>query len=343
MSHIHRKYTFVFFVIVAVIVTVYFFVLDGADNFVRNDGRENIVSKVPSSGISIPHFLKQEMETDWSKADLAVGKALPGGPGKDGIPAIDDPQFEPITAFARSADIQAIVLEDGGARKVYPYNILMWHEIVNDTASNQAISVTFCPLCGSAVVYERVLNGKETTFGVSGALLESNMIMYDRETESLWQQSTGKALAGAYYPGNLTRVPFQRMTVGEAREKYPNAEILSEKTGYIRSYGKNPYSGYNESDSFIFRPSHTDERYPSKEIFVIFTVGDISVAVPWLALENDTPYKTSVSDTGITLSKRGGELTVKNSRQEDIPFYFEMWFSWAVQHQEDGVVFDPSK
>jgi hypothetical protein len=160
--------------------------------------------------------------------------------------------------------VQAIVMEDGQQVKVYPYNILNWHEIVNDTVNDIPVAITFCPLCGSAIVYDRRVGGETLTFGVSGFLLESNMIMFDREYESLWQQSTGKVLAGKNLDQELNLAPFQRLTMGEVRTLYPNALVLSEDTGYTRDYGRNPYSGYEDSQDYVFTPSKENLRFPSK-------------------------------------------------------------------------------
>jgi cytochrome c biogenesis protein CcdA len=183
----------------------------------------------PESGVDIPNFLRSSFpQTDWSRADPAIANALSGGPDKDGIPAIDDPQFVPIASFRHPDSVQALVIEGKSVAKAYPYNILVWHEIVNDTVDGTAVAVTFCPLCGSAIVFERVLpDGGITTFGVSGGLLESNMIMFDRATETLWQQSTGRSLAGKHFGHRLLLHKFQLMTVGEIKAQYPDAMIQS--------------------------------------------------------------------------------------------------------------------
>ena len=293
-------------------------------------------------GIEIPGFLKQSFpSTDWSRADPTIGKALSGGPPKDGIPAIDDPRFELVNRFAHPDDVQAILVQGLSETKAYPYNILIWHEIVNDTIDGSPVAVTFCPLCGSAIVYDRVLpGGAATTFGVSGGLLESNMIMFDRGTETLWQQSTGKALAGEHYPHQLERHSFQLLTVGEIKKRYPGALILSEQTGYQRSYSSNPYAGYDDSEGFIFNPSRLDERYPSKAIFVAFSIAGQEVAAPWLELKDGRRYQAAVAGQEITLDKSHGELSITGPDGAEIPFYFEMWFSWAIQN-EDGQVYDP--
>ena len=293
-------------------------------------------------GTEIPGFLMRSFPgTDWSRADPTISKALSGGPPKDGIPAIDDPQFVPVNSFAHLDDVQAILIQGETETKAYPYNILIWHEIVNDTIDGSPVTVTFCPLCGSAIVYDRVLpGGATTTFGVSGGLLESNMIMFDRTTESLWQQSTGEALAGEHYPHQLERHSFQLLTVGEIKARYPGSLILSEETGYSRSYSSNPYDGYDESGEFIFNPSRIDVRYPPKAIFVAFSVAGHQMAAPWLELKDGRKYTTSVAGQEVTLDKSDGELFITGQDGAEIPFYFEMWFSWAIQN-EDGQVYDP--
>ncbi len=295
------------------------------------------------SSVEIPNFLRNNFpNTDWSMADESVSNILSGGPGKDGIPALTNPKFIPISGWDRPDDVQTIVVSDDSVVKAYPYNILIWHEIVNDTVGGKEIAVTFCPLCGSAIVFDRNFEGEKLEFGVSGGLLESNMVMYDRNTESLWQQSTGEGLAGVNFGKKLNLVEFQLMNVGELKKKYPSAQILSEDTGHSRTYGRNPYSGYEESESFYFSPSITDTRYPSKDIFVIYRVGESTVATPWSVIKNGDTHETTINSTVIILQKEGGELTVTVDGNK-IPFYFEMWFSWAVQNQDEGVVYDPSK
>jgi hypothetical protein len=311
---------------------------------------EFIFSQKETTGISqnidreVPGFLTRSFpDTDWSKVDPSIYGALGGGPAKDGIPAIDEPKFETLASVSYQDGALAVVAKDGELVKVYPYNILVWHEIVNDTVGGVPMAITFCPLCGSAIVYNRTLPDGITTFGVSGSLIESNMVMYDRATESLWQQSTGRALAGRYLGTELALEKFQLLTMGEVKSKYEGALVLSQDTGYSRDYERAPYGGYNESDEFIFAPSVNDTRYPPKKIFVVFKVAEATVAVPWLELVGGKTYETSVVDTKVSIVKSGGELEIKDSSGTEVPFYFEMWFSFAVQNPDTGIVFDPSK
>lgn len=296
------------------------------------------------SGVNVSQNLKRAFsKTSWDNVDPNLEKALSGGPGKDGIPSIDSPKFLSIDTFKHPDAVQAIVMKNGDKMKVYPYNILNWHEIVNDTVDGIPVAVTFCPLCGSAIVYDRRFDGETLTFGVSGFLLESNMIMFDREHESLWQQSTGKVLAGRDLNAELLLAPFQLLTMGEVKKQYPDALVLSEDTGHRRDYARNPYAGYEDTEDFIFEPSIIDERFPSKTIFVVFRSEGTVIGVPYLKLIDGNSYKTSVEGKEITLKRQGDLLTIIDSRGTELPFYFEMWFSFATQHRETAIVIDPSK
>lgn len=297
--------------------------------------RANAVVGEPS--IAVPRALARSFPaTDFSKANPKLEAAISGGPGKDGIPAIDAPTFIPLRDFDRPDSVQAIVLVGESETRVYPYNILTWHEIVNDEIDGVPVAVTFCPLCGSAIVFNRTLpDDTVSTFGVSGSLLESNMIMYDRETENLWQQSTGKTLAGSLHEAQLEIEPFQLLTLGEVRETYSNARVLSEDTGHRRDYARNPYAGYETDNRFVFDPSDIDTTFAPKTIMVVFRDKDVTFAAPWLALraagsatetEGETTYTLTVTDAG--------ELSILDSNNKSYPFYFEMWFSVAVQHSD---------
>ena len=305
------------------------------------DGSSKEISEKNEPAISVPSALARSFgETDFSKADPKLEGAISGGPSKDGIPAIDKPEFIPLKDYKRPDDVQAIVLVGKDVIKVYPYNILTWHEIVNDEIDGTPVAITFCPLCGSAVVFNRTLPDSEvSTFGVSGSLLESNMIMYDRATENLWQQSTGKTLAGSFYPAELTHEPFQLLSLGDVRKAYPNAQVLSEDTGHSRDYARNPYAGYESDDRFVFDPSNLDTSFPPKTIMAVFRDNGTTFATPWLTLRESGALEREHDGVRYTLTVTdSGELTITNNSGATHPFYFEMWFSVAVQHSTDLVV-----
>jgi hypothetical protein len=290
----------------------------------------------PDTDFVIPsHLARLFPNTNWTSADPNLKRAMSGGPGRDGIPAIDSPKFIPLKEVEYPDSIQAIVLKDKDEVKVYPYNILTWHEIVNDTVGGVPVAVTFCPLCGSAITFKReTAAGVELTLGVSGSLLESNMIMFDRETESLWQQSTGKTLAGELHESKLELFPMQLLTIGEIKNLFPNARIMSEDTGHNRDYTRNPYAGYENDERFAFEPSSLDRTLPLKEIVVAFkTDAGTPVAIPWLDLRAKGTHTAAVAAETFTFKVTDtGELTITDQKESEYPFYFEMWFSFAAQH-----------
>lgn len=312
----------------------------GETNDFRSLGEALEVGTDPS--VNTPRHLRQSFpDTDWSQVDPAIENALSGGPGRDGIPAIDEPTFVPIDTFAYGDDTQAMVMIGDNEVRVYPYNILIWHEIVNDVIDDKPIAITFCPLCGSAIAFERTLpDGTVSTFGVSGSLFESNMIMFDRATESLWQQSTGHSLAGTLHPSTLELVEFQLLTIGDVKAQFPNARLLSDDTGHRRDYGRNPYVGYDTNDDFfIFAPSSLDASFPSKEIMVVFrTLNELPITVPWQALRNVGLHEETIDGELHRLEVLdSGELAITTETGQSLPFYFEMWFSFAVQHEDKTV------
>ncbi len=321
--------------------------LDGVLDFEQqllSETEEKNDSSISGESIAVPEALALNFpETDFSRADARLESAISGGPPKDGIPAIDEPSFVPLSDFDRPDSVQAIVLVGENVTKVYPYNILTWHEIVNDEFEGTPVAITFCPLCGSAIVFNRTLpNGTVSTFGVSGSLLESNMIMYDRETENLWQQSTGKTLAGSFHPAELALESFQHLTLGEVREAYPDALVLSEDTSYVRDYGSNPYAGYESNNRFAFEPSNVDRTFDPKAIMVVFRVDGETFAAPWLALREAGSAEIEKDDVAYKLLVlENGEVGITDNEGNIFPFYFEMWFSVAVQHTDTLTIINP--
>ena len=180
---------------------------------------------------------------------------IPGGPPPDGIPAIDHPRFlRPAQVSFLSADEPVLALQIGADARAYPVQILIWHEIVNDTVGRVPVAVTYCPLCNSAIAYDRRLAGRVLSFGTSGDLYDSNLVMYDRQTQSLWVQFTGQAVAGVLTGHQLFPYPVQTVSWAAWRAGHPHGWVLSRDTGYTRFYGANPYPGYDNINSqpFLF-------------------------------------------------------------------------------------------
>jgi hypothetical protein len=204
-----------------------------------------------------------------------------GGPPPDGIPSIDDPVFIAAADVDFLADNEAVLaLELDGDARAYPVQILMWHEIVNDTVAGEPVTVTYCPLCNTAVVVQRTVDDRVLDFGTSGLLYQSALVMYDRQTESLWSHFTGEAIAGVLTGTVLERLPVATVAWGDWLDANPDGLVLSLETGESRSYGVNPYVGYDDVDAtpFLF-DGEVDDRLPAMERVVGFGLGHEPVAV----------------------------------------------------------------
>jgi hypothetical protein len=225
--------------------------------------------------------------TDFTKANVDLGDFVGGGPPKDGIPAIDEPAVESIEAAREWLTDRSpvISLELGGAARAYPIAILMWHEIVNDTIAGTPVVVTFCPLCNTALVFERALSGTTYDFGTTGNLRFSDLVMYDRQTESWWQQATGEAIVGELTGTKLAFVPAQIVSLEAFAAAYPDGDVLSRETGFQRDYGRNPYVGYDEAGDRPFLFSGViDGRIAPKERVVALGTGAEATAMPFSEL-----------------------------------------------------------
>lgn len=290
----------------------------------------------PSEPTERSFFPTFGLKTDTTKKTIDLQDILSGGPGKDGIPAINKPTFVPLSVTEVADDTRGILVALHGVRRFYPYSILVWHEIVNDTIGETPIAVTFCPLCDSGIVFDRRIGGTTLSFGVSGLLFESNLLMYDTATESLWSQARTEAVVGAYTGEKLNILPLQVITLNEVREKYPNTEVLSTNTGFSRNYTANPYAGYTDTENTIFPVSVSDKRFHAKELMYVIPLGKKSVALPYQQFTDDTQTFIIQGKT-LTIARDGGEITAKTNDKQ-LPGYFELWFSWATHHQQDGIV-----
>lgn len=220
--------------------------------------------------------------TDFTKTNVDLGDFLSGGPGKDGIPAIDEPKLESIEASrAWLADRSPVIaFEIGGEARAYPLAVLIWHEIANDTVGGVPVVVTFCPLCNTALVFNREFDGVIHDFGTTGNLRYSDLVMYDRQTETWWQQATGGAVVGELTGAQLTFIPAQIISLADFAVAHPGSMVLSRDTGYSRGYGRNPYVGYDTVDQnpFLFE-GVVDGRLPPKERVVTIGDGDAALAL----------------------------------------------------------------
>ena len=246
----------------------------------------------PSAAIDVPDLSRLAVptagwKTDFTKASVDLADFLGGGPPKDGIPPIDRPAFESIDeARGWLGDRSPVIaLEIDGAARAYPLAVLIWHEIVNDTLAGRPVVVTFCPLCNTALVFDRELDGVVHDFGTTGNLRYSDLVMYDRQTESWWQQATGEAIVGSLTGKKLTFLPAQIVSLADFAAAHPDGDVLSRDTGVGRPYGQNPYVGYDTIDQnpFLF-DGVLDGRLPPKERVVTVGQGGEAVAFPYSEL-----------------------------------------------------------
>lgn len=210
---------------------------------------------------SPPTGAEREFTTDFSIYAVPFDEILSGGPSRDGIPPIDNPKFIPVEEADQWLDPRepVILVSIDQAVKAYPIQILMWHEIVNDTLGGTPIVVSFCPLCNTAIVFERTIEGEVLDFGTTGRLRFSNLIMYDRQTESWWQQATGEAIIGSLTGEKLSLLPGAMIAWEDFKNAYPEGIVLSRETGHNKPYGTNPYTGYDDIDNipFLYRGPET--------------------------------------------------------------------------------------
>lgn len=292
-------------------------------------------------------------------------QAVSGGVSKDVIPAIDEPTFESVANADKHLDRGDIVfgIVHDGVTKAYPQSILVWHEVCNDVIGEMPISVTYCPLTGTAIGFER----GETTFGVSGQLINNNLVMYDRSTERWWPQVLATAIPGwdtdAAIGQSLREFRVVWTSWGQWKHRFPNTQVLTENTGYIRDYGRDPYgsynprSGYYEPDSEpMFTPLSPNDRYPPKTVVigVRTTEGTVAfvkqtlrqegvldgelVGIPHTAVYDprlDTAYvyrnpdRVSLTPTDKGVQADGAVHAPDALPLEHVHTFDAMWFAWS--------------
>ncbi len=280
---------------------------------------------------------------DISRSLIPQNEILPGGPPRDGIPAINNPKFQPAkeARFLQPGDrVLGIVLE--GKARAYPLRILNWHEIVNDKIGAMQFTITFCPLCGTGMAFSSLVEGKHLRFGVSGLLYNSDVLIYDLETESLWSQIMGKAVTGEMKGQQLKHLPILHTTWKKWQELHPTSLVLTEETGFSRNYGKNPYKGYDTSKQLFFKVAHKspDWLHP-KELVLGFTHGNLYKAYPFSELDRfgRTTFLDTLGEMAFMVhwdtSSQTAYLTDKKGKH--LPAVQGFWFAWFAFHPNTEV------
>lgn len=279
---------------------------------------------------------------DLSESLIPVDEILRGGPPRDGIPSIDDPKFErPEEASLWRANDLMLTYDRRDHRFAYPVGILNWHEIVNHDIDGAPVLITFCPLCGTGMAFDPVVNGRQLTFGVSGLLYNSDLLMYDHQTESLWSQIEGRAISGPLAGTELESVAVRHELWQSWRERVGSRGlVLSTDTGHRRDYRKSPYGDYDHSERMYFPVSHTSRKYHPKTWVLGWTHNGESKAWPFPELANHD---------GILEDRIGGKVvrvhydpSVPSAELRDetgklLPATRAFWFAWYTFHPETGV------
>ncbi len=284
---------------------IFFFALLSLTNINAQNGLDRIKKVYP------------KWTTDFEKRSINLDELIPGGPPKDGIPAIINPKF---TTSAQASDWlddkePVIFIKLNNIAKAYPLQILLFHEIVNDKFANTPVAVTFCPLCYSGIAYNTKVNGFNLKFGVSGLLRNSDLVMYDQLTESFWQQFTGEAIVGEMLGTKLKIVPSQIISFNDFKNANPNGIVLSKNTGFKRPYGKNPYLRYDSPDTkpFLFT-GKVDDRIKQNEKVIGIHIDNFVKAYPYsITLKKKIIYD-KLDDTEIVIFHIPGTLSALDSR-----------------------------
>ncbi|MEO8091624.1 MAG: DUF3179 domain-containing protein [bacterium] len=252
-----------------------------------------------SGGSAEPPFPTSGWKTDFSDHAVPLDEFVGGGPPKDGIPSIDEPRFvtvEEANGFLDAREPVAVV-EVAGEVRAYPIQILTWHEIVNDEIDGVPVAVTYCPLCNSTVAFRREVQGGPVEFGTTGMLRNSDLVMYDRKTESWWQQLTAEAVVGELTGTMLEVLPSQILSWGEVERQHPEAMVLSRDTGFDRDYGSNPYTAYDsdpDSQPFLLGDEADPSLPPKERVAAVQTEDDSAVVYPFSRLAEEAPVNDEI-------------------------------------------------
>ena len=285
---------------------------------------------------------------DVSNAVIPVEEILSGGPPKDGIPALSDPELiDAKAADYLKPDDRIIGVTIDGVSRAYPIAILNWHEIVNDQINDRRYAVTYCPLCGTGVAFYSDIAGKVTDFGVSGLLYNSDVLLYDRETESLWSQIMGRAVAGQLVGEKLKSFPISHTSWSDWSKRHPDTRVMSTKTGYSRDYSRNPYQGYEQSPQLIFSVNNRapDTYHPKEQVLGVEFDG-VFKAYPFVELSknNQSKFNDNINGVDITIEwdQENQSVSLFDSKGEEIAGIQGFWFAWFAFHP-DTLIFQASQ
>ncbi len=262
---------------------------------------------------------------------IPVSQIHSGGPGKDGIPSIDKPDFVTagFAAFLRNDD-QVLGLVRGNVARAYPVRILNWHEVVNDRIGKDPVVITFCPLCGTGVAFAARVAGRELSFGVSGLLYNSDVLLYDRQTNSLWSQLLGQAISGPLKGQRLTLLPLTYTSWADWRKAHPATQVLSTNTGTVRPYQRDPYDGYENDEEPMFPVQFRAAGFHPKERVLGIKLDGRSKAYPFVELgKTSGEFIDRIGDTALTIryDRHARRATAHGSDGQQLAAVVGYWFA----------------
>lgn len=276
---------------------------------------------------------KSQLGFNLDNATIPVNEIHRGGPLPDGIPSIDQPRFTAAADvdFLQDDDI-LIGFSHNGLHRAYPFRILIWHEIINDVVGEKPIAVVYCPLCGTAMVFDRRYRDQALSFGVSGLLYNSDVLMFDRQTRSLWSQLGMAAVSGEFAGTELKWLPSEQLTWEAWKERYPEGEVLNANTGHNRDYKNLPYGGYLKSLSTMFPYSGTREEFPPKTWVTGVIINGQAKAYPLAEFPEDHWIEDQISGHSLRIRYNSSEsrFSIEDSEGKSLPSVQAYWFAWQA-------------
>ena len=290
---------------------------------------------------TIPALAQNLNGFDLTNSCIPINQVLRGGPPKDGIPSIDNPVFDSVSEqreFVNSDQVLGVYYN--GVAKAYPIKIMDWHEVVNDEFAGKPVVITYCPLCGSGIAFDANLN-QPTEFGVSGLLYNSDVLLYDRTSYSLWSQIMAKAVSGPMKGRELVPLSTWRMTLGSWEKLHPETLLLSTDTGFDRDYQITPYGGYEQEDRTYFPLTNEDNTFHKKEWVIGVKINGAAKAYPIKSLTRlkNRMLQDEINGTSIVLNwdNKGQNVSIKTSNGKEIVSFQMFWFAWAAFHPDTEV------
>ena len=278
-------------------------------------------------------FLSPAEEFDLTNLSIPSAEILSGGPVKDGIPALTNPDFVSVdqVSFLKAAD-RVIAVEFDGQARAYPICIMNYHEVINDQINHTAFVVTYSPLCDASLVFNRRVAGTLQEFGVSGLLYNNNVLMYDRNSsaETLWSQMMLSQISGPKVPTKLSALPVEVTTWQRWKAEHPSGQVLSTINGFERNYSDSPYTAYfMHPTRLMFGVNKTSTRLPTKQLVLGVRSGSKAKAYPLSAFEKDTTREETVDGKSLTLQFDAESQTLRITQADaTIEWMYALWFAW---------------